>query len=205
MYLTKLVLDVRNRFALQCIYDYQKMHRSVMRLFKCSRSDAGVLYRFNPERFSLYILSKVEPDCSNVPLGMTFAGMCSLDGMRNSISDSAVFSFDLLASPCRQIVLPGKKNSCRKFLYSDEDRLKWLKHKANQNGFCVLRVNMNSQKPVFVRHGDTEDGAFYCASFRFTGVLKVVDSDKFYHAFCAGIGPGKAYGQGMLLLRRISS
>lgn len=202
MYLSKLVLDSRDVYAKQCMRDCQKMHRSVMSIFHCKRKEGGVLYRFNPDQFSVYVLSRIAPDPSNIAKGMKFCGSCSLDKAELQMGQASRFSFDLIASPCKKVTMENQKNSKRKFLETAEERFAWLQRKGDQNGFHIIDVGEEILPAISGKHDERDGGTFYCASVRFYGVLEVTDKEKFYHAYCNGIGSGKAYGQGMLLLRR---
>lgn len=205
MYLTKLILDPRDANAKRCMRDCQRMHCSVMSLFHCKRNHGNILYRFNQNQFAIYILSKVEPNFDNIANGMKLAGTCNIDKMETRLQESTKFSFDLVACPCKKVPVENQKNSQRKFLQTAEERLAWLKRKAEQNGFCILHASEELLPSIWGCHASDNGGAFYCKSVRFFGVLQVTNPAKFYHAYCNGIGSGKSYGQGMLLLRRIMS
>ncbi len=203
MYLSKLILDPRDVYAKQCMRDCQKMHRSVMRMFHCTRKEGGVLYRFNPDQFSVYILSQIEPDSSNTAKGMKFCGFCSLNKVEQQMEPASRFVFDLIACPSKKVPVENQKNSKRKFLDTVEERFSWLQRKGVQNGFHVINVGEEILPAISGKHDEQDGGVFYSASVRFYGILEVTDKEKFYHAYYNGIGSGKAYGQGMLLIRRL--
>lgn len=211
MYLTKLTLDPRNVNAKKCMRDCQEMHRSVMRLFHCTRNHGNILYRFNANQFSIYILSRIVPDVGNIDDGMTLAGTRNIDTMESMLQGTSKFAFDLVACPCKKVPKQsdpthGKaSNSQRKFLQTACERKEWLERKAEQNGFSILNVSEELLLSMHGKHEENNGGSFAFKSVRFFGVLQVTDPEKFYHAYCNGIGSGKSYGQGMLLLRRIAS
>ena len=187
MYLSKLILDPRDVYAKQCMRDCQKMHRSVMRMFHCTRKEGGVLYRFNPDQFK----------------GMKFCGFCSLNKVEQQMEPASRFVFDLIACPSKKVPVENQKNSKRKFLDTVEERFSWLQRKGVQNGFHVINVGEEILPAISGKHDEQDGGVFYSASVRFYGILEVTDKEKFYHAYYNGIGSGKAYGQGMLLIRRL--
>ena len=201
MYLTKLILDPRNTNAKQCMRDCQKMHCSVMSLFHCTRNHGNILYRFNQNQLSIYILSRIVPDISHIADGMKLAGTRNIDAMEKMMHEVSKFAFDLVAAPCKKVPKEDHKNSQRKFLKTTEERLSWLERKAKQNGFCILQASEEVLSSMHGKHEDNNGGAFYCNSVRFWGVLQVIDPEKFYRAYCNGIGSGKSYGQGMLLIK----
>ena len=209
MYLTKLTLDPRNANAKKCMRDCQEMHRSVMRLFHCTRNHGNILYRFNANQFSIYILSRIVPDVGNIADGMTLAGTRNIDTMETMLQGTSKFAFDLVACPCKKVPKQSDSthwkasNSQRKFLQTACERKEWLERKAKQNGFSICHVSEELLLSMHGKHEEHNGGSFAFKSVRFFGVLEVTDPEKFYHAYCNGIGSGKSYGQGMLLLRRI--
>ena len=46
MILSKFRVDIRSPPGRSCIRDCQNMHRSIMRLFHCTRKDGNIQYRF---------------------------------------------------------------------------------------------------------------------------------------------------------------
>jgi CRISPR system Cascade subunit CasE len=161
------------------------MHRSLTRFFEASRLEAGLLYRLNsngPEN-TVYMLSKISPivnerSLGDMPKGMKLEFYKEISSYIESFNIGRVFSFDLLALPTKKVAEEGRKNSKRKFLTTREEREDWLNRKAEAGGFETL----------------------YSDPVRFTGRLVVTNSDKFKETYCKGIGAGKAYGAGMLLL-----
>ncbi len=79
----------------------------------------------------------------------------------------------------------------------------WLMRKAEVAGFSVDRSNFEVGAPIrqpFRKQGRT--GVHTRVDFQ--GVLTVQDRDAFKRAFRQGIGPGKAFGFGMLTLRPVA-
>ena len=204
MILSKFQLDIRNFQGRKCIIDCQDMHRSIMRLFHCNRQEGNVLYRFNPKKMMVYIQSEKDPDLNDIPAGMNFKGKINMKGFEETISNGQNFYFDVLVSPTKKVMAEGAKNSRRKYLCSIEERLNWLNRKASQAGFAIKKVYENNSMIVTGTHKEDKGGRFHCKAVSYQGVLTVLDSEKFYNAWKKGIGSGKAYGQGMLLLSKIS-
>lgn len=78
----------------------------------------------------------------------------------------------------------------------------WLHRKAEQNGFVLLQAEEMEQSRSQGVHGKEKGGLMVWDAYRYQGVLQVADAALFRRAIAAGIGPGKAYGLGMLLLQR---
>ena len=90
----------------------------------------------------------------------------------------------------------GEGNSKRFFLETPEERLAWLRRKGEQGGFDVLYADeMGGRIDIRGRRGDAE---VKNSAVLFSGMLKIVDGDAFWQSYARGVGPGKAYGLGML-------
>jgi CRISPR system Cascade subunit CasE len=84
-----------------------------------------------------------------------------------------------------------------------EKGMAWLEKKALQHGFAVknwdvaigndgeYKVNANEKQPFIIRTLD------------FEGRLEVTDAEKFKAALLCGIGSAKAFGCGLLMIRRV--
>lgn len=110
----------------------------------------------------------------------------------------------------------GPRRACR----TDEQRLEWLKNKSRGCGFLVETVGLSlfewrSTKPLEASGGvpvETPEQARKRAfgpepyhrlgAVRFDGTLVVTHPDRLHEAVRWGIGPGKAFGMGMLSLAR---
>lgn len=108
----------------------------------------------------------------------------------------------------------GPRQACR----DDEQRLDWLRRKANACGFAIETVGLSlvewrNTKPLQAKggapietHEEARRRAFGPGSpqrlggVRFDGVLLVTDLDRFTKAVAAGIGSFKAFGFGLLSL-----
>jgi len=94
-----------------------------------------------------------------------------------------------------------KKNGRRTGIYDQEGLLGWLQRKAAHSGFEVLECCPGP--PIhgyFVKDG--RRGKHIGVDFK--GVLRVTDRGAFERAFRAGVGPAKAFGFGLLMLRPVA-
>ena len=96
-------------------------------------------------------------------------------------------------------------------LRGEQEWLAWLERKAGQSGFRLKAVRAAAHVPDVpsgrdlraTGRKDQPDGSssrltFYGVAFE--GRLEVVDAAQFHACLRAGIGPGKAYGYGLLSL-----
>ena len=200
MILSKFSFDIRNRYGRSCISDYQNMHRSIMRLFHCSRKEGSVLYRFHPKTLAVYILSENAPDISNIPSGMVFVGQKDMSAWEAKFTEGSCFRFDILVAPFKKVAEEGARNSRRRFLRTYQERLEWMSRKAEQSGFELVEIQENQSQTIHGSHSEEKGGNFYCNVVSYQGILRVSDKERFSMAWKQGIGAGKAYGQGMLML-----
>ncbi len=205
MYLSCFTLDIADPSVRQCLRDAHDMHRCVMSGFldiqqPDARSAAQVLYRLEGEApVKLYVLSSPRPDWSGLKPGFRSMPQSPkpLD-MTAALSDGRRLGFDLVAIPAKKVGDEGK-NSRRVFLRDAGDRLEWLTRKAEQSGFHLLWCREDGQRRATVSARAGAGPAVH-TGVRFRGELTVTDGARFREAFQAGIGAGKAYGMGMLML-----
>ncbi|MCI0508195.1 MAG: type I-E CRISPR-associated protein Cas6/Cse3/CasE [Gammaproteobacteria bacterium] len=80
----------------------------------------------------------------------------------------------------------------------------WLQTRAEKNGFKInesmIQINGYQQHQGFKRGGKF---AIRYSTLDFSGILEVSDPSKFVNALYNGIGPAKAFGCGLLLVRRL--
>lgn len=94
---------------------------------------------------------------------------------------------------------PGKKNDkCRVPLIKEEEQKAWMARKIK--GIVVLEnVSVIFHPPVFFQKGYR---AGKLSIVTFEGILRVVNPEKLVALLRNGIGPAKAFGCGLMLVRR---
>ena len=202
MYLTKLELELSNPGVRAALRDGQRMHRLVCGLFNASREEADVLYRGRARGafVDLYLYSAIPVDPARVLPGMHLVAQRDLSSWLDAMTKDAVFRFQLETAPFKKTAADGVKNSRRRALRTEEEREAWLRRKAEQNGFEILLVNETAGEKHIARHPAEAGGSLTVDSYYYAGTLRITDPDLFRLAMRQGIGPGKAYGLGMLLL-----
>ena len=97
--------------------------------------------------------------------------------------------------------LPSKRIG----IYKEHEQVEWLKRKGEQSGFEIL--NLQFDKGEKEKVSKKSDGKVVhtldLLQVHFTGILRVNNVDDFKRAYSNGIGSGKAFGCGMLLLARV--
>ena len=202
MYLTKLELMLSNPAVRTALQDGQKMHRLVTGFFGTDRKSADILYRYRIKGMlvELYLYSERPVDLERLLPGIRLVGQRDVSDWLASMESGRVFGFQLMTMPFKKVAADGTKNSRRRALRTQEERLAWLEHKAQQGGFRILSVQEIPGEKLTVAHGEDRGGRMVMDAWRYEGRLLIMDSEAFRQALRAGIGPGKAYGLGMLLL-----
>lgn len=199
MYLTKIKLDQRKRTIQSILSDCQKLHQAVSKIFGSARKEGNILYRVQTGRGqnAIYLYSDMRPGQQEVS-GMEVCGTQDLTGWIQRLKSGQVWSFDILCIPVKKVKTENTKHSQRRLLKTPEERTAWMHRKADQFGFEILSL----QECESVRQvGYKKQSTLYLDGYHYQGVLRIIDTRKFISALCHGIGAGKAYGFGMLLLR----
>jgi len=187
-----------------------------------ARANLGVLHRIEAsgrsDQVRLYVQSGVEPEWAHLhpgylaasgsmdnpackPIGENYGRL--VEGMR--------LRFRLRANPTKKVDTKtgpdgARRNGRRVELRREEDQMDWLARKATSCGFRLLDVAAASDAPDvrltpegLVRARKREsDHMLTFASVVFEGRLVVTDAQVFAEALKSGIGPGKAFGFGLL-------
>ena len=206
MYLSKIILDLRHPSVRQALRDVNDMHRNIMAGFpvrngnQAARSEMRVLYRLFSGREQMYLL--VSSDAKPDPAALAARGFYTDDvlirdvtPLREVFQAGRCLRFELFASPCCKVSGEGR-NSRRVFLENREARAEWLTRKGENGGFRVLGLEELGGRVDIV--GRRDSMTVRNSAVLFGGVLCVTDADAFWRSFSEGIGPGKAYGMGML-------
>ncbi len=198
MYLTKIGMDLRHPSARQGLKDRQDLHRNLAQAFS-----GKFLYRVltRSDTSSLLVLSEELPDAGALSArGYQLQETQNVSALKEKYADGAVLHFDLLAAPSKKAKEDGRDNSRRVFLSTPELRADWLKRQGDKYGFEVLEVHEPSAEEKL--SVGRNSGVFALTAVELEGVLRIRDAARFWTAWEKGIGPEKAYGLGLMLLRR---
>lgn len=204
MYLSKIELSTMQPGVRAALQDAQKMHRLVSGLYGVRRADAAVLYRVRTRgsAVSLYLYANCPIDPEKLLSGMVLAGERDVTDWLSELAAEQVWNFDFLTMPSKKVAEPSGQNSRRRVLRTQKERIAWLSRKAEQNGFTVLEAQETPYEKLCAVHAAEQGGTLYMDAYRYSGMLLIRDAEMFRRAVKQGIGPGKAYGMGMLLLKR---
>ena len=204
VYLTKLVIPLENRTAAEALGDCQKMHRLICSFFGTGRQEENLLYRIRVLRGSIQVYLCSEHPVEALPDTVRLAGQRDMTKWLNSFAANACFGFDILTCPCRKVHQAERdRNSQRRILREPGERMDWLNRKAEQNGFQIMDVRELEQSHSYGRRSSEKGGALHLDAYHYQGTLRITDPELFRKAVREGIGPEKAYGLGMLMLKKI--
>lgn len=200
MYLIKAELDRREARGL--LDDCQQMHRFITGFFGTDRQSGQILYRTNLVQNKLCVYLYSQTPAEHIPNNCELQQrdiISWLDGMEAG----QFWSFDLIAAPAKKVGAEGKKNSQRRILRLPRERQEWLERKAEQNGFAILQAQELEQLHICGRHKADKGGVMYHDAYHYQGILQITDGEAFRKAMQTGIGSGKAYGFGMMMVKRL--
>ena len=229
MYLSRLVINPRNPKARRDLGDVYQMHRTIMSAFpqvkeeEGARAELAVLHRLDMDQRSgttvLLVQSEEEPNWNCLPEGYLFhLGGEGDNPATKPVSDALaalregqVLRFRLRANPAKKIDTKSgpdgqRRNGRRVDLRIETQQIEWLSRRAGRSGFRFVFVGPDNNVPAIrvgaseKLHGRQEAGRVTLAGVLFEGLLEVTNPDKLRLAIREGIGPGKAFGCGLLSL-----
>jgi len=211
MYLSRIALDVGHPSVRQALNNCHDMHRNLMCAFPMpdnldqARKDMGLLYKLviRREEIHLLVMSTERPDEAILNRNggrLEDNSPKDISALRGKFRSGMELRFELLAAPCKKVGGDGK-NSRRVFLKTEEERRDWLERQGLKYGFEICSVQEDAQREAVA--GNKRDMAIHYDAVRFSGTLRVTDPERFWQGYSQGIGPGKAYGLGMLTVARV--
>ncbi len=210
MFLSQIELELRHPSVQQALRDCNDMHRNLMYGFPehqvddAARNRGSVLYRIQEQRgkITLLLTSGIAPDREALAARgfvMMPDSPKDISSLEHVLTKDKVLRFELVASPCKKMA-NDQKNSRRVFLRTEQERAQWLVRKATHGGFEIMTCSEYSYTmPI---EGNKGNMRIHFDAVRFVGVLRIVDPLLFWQTYCSGIGPGKAYGLGLLTVAR---
>ncbi|MDO5566401.1 MAG: type I-E CRISPR-associated protein Cas6/Cse3/CasE [Planctomycetia bacterium] len=197
IYLTRISTDTV-QIARCHLGDNYSWHRELWKAFPGREEEKrDFLFRLDRrERFlTVWILSATQP----TPLAW---GCWDTKVVTDSFLKHKRYQFLLRANPTVMRVVrledgTRRKNGRRTTIYNAEELRQWLDEKAGLSGFTVDQVAFDPPVKEYFLKGKTKG---VHARVDFSGILSVIDFEKFASAWQNGIGPARAFGFGLLLL-----
>ncbi|WP_026407695.1 type I-E CRISPR-associated protein Cas6/Cse3/CasE [Actinomyces gerencseriae] len=225
MFLTKIDLAPERRLARKYLGSPQAMHAVVMGATGGNIGDGPgrVLWRVDRgTTTALYILSPLEPDCSQLVAEVGAAGTqartLDYSPFLASLDAGQLWAFRLAANPSYSASRgPGVRGQRYGHVTVEQQR-QWLVERAPRHGFELMPVDhvddegsdgavmvVHRERPVFNRRRSEGEGRDRVTINRtvYEGVLRITDPESLRRALIAGIGRSKAYGCGLMTLARV--
>jgi CRISPR system Cascade subunit CasE len=205
MYLSKLILNDRDRQVSRHISNVHDLHRGIMQAFpdeqrEKARADWNVLFRLEPDSNILLVQSSLEPDWSKLPENyLSRKDWKPFDLDVNQFPVDRLLQFRLKANPSKRDKATGKTVG----LYYQPDQVNWLHRQSERNGFKVESIDTIPTPNLWGKKKESKD-SIKVHTVLFQGILKVQDPSLLVSAIQQGIGKGKSYGCGLLSLSRIN-
>ena len=223
MFLSQLTLNPRSRQVVSECADSYQMHRTLCRAFG-SKADLGVarmLYRVDTTQngaVTVLVQSQLEPDWSYLDERGYLLRNAQCKPFAPCFETGQVLTFRLRANPVKADAsqrVGERARGKRVGIYKESERRDWMLRQAARCGFTIPAIGETGEgepvhdlrltdEKVFRASPEGPDKRVQAAlsAALFEGRLTVGDVDAFTNSLQNGIGPAKAFGFGLLSLRR---
>jgi len=194
MYISKLLLNNKNITIRKELSDMYNFHRFISHGFDGNYEQSNFLYNIGqPKNIGVEILlySNINPNWGYINSEYLLAPpLCKyIDPYFNK---NGFYNFQLRSNPTFK-----NENNKRVGIYDIEEQEKFLLNKGRKHGFSIVNLNII---PEGILKSSVKNISMY--SVLYNGILKVEDPVLFKEAFLNGIGRGKKFGFGMLLVSK---
>ena len=202
MHLTRLLLDPRSAQARRDLADPYDMHRSLTRAFVSDASQTPPRFLWRLEAGSVWsdpVVLVQSVHAADWTLLRMLPGYLKRDveakavDLKQLLHDGMRYRFRLYANPT--VTREGKRYG----LVSEDAQFRWLGRQGERSGFTVEAALVTSNDLLTSRQGGA---SITLQRACFEGIFKAKDSAALAGALQAGIGPGKAFGCGLLSVVR---
>lgn len=200
MYLSRVFLQP------QFLDNAYEWHRALWQLFPGIEHGNSAPFLFHMETINLSSGAKVLMQSNKEPLeDAANARILAKKPLSFSLHVNQTLRFKLQANPTKLIVdrvnRPGKRNrgKCRVPLIHEDEQIYWLQRKL-EPAARVLEVVARKQQPIYFRRG-RQVGKINPVSYE--GIFQIQQPAEMLDLMRKGIGPAKAFGCGLLLVKRM--
>jgi CRISPR system Cascade subunit CasE len=178
--------------------------------------DSGFLFRIDPGpagRAVILVQSAVKPDWDYAfqNAGFLLAAPAEVKVYEPGFAAGQRLRFRLAANPTRKLSQHSRERDGKpvaekwvgKRVPVPADQLlpwlaEWRVRPDEPPGFCIDKDSTTVHAGYIYVNKGREEGGQRLRSVRYDGILEVTDADKFRNTLLRGIGPGKAFGFGLL-------
>ncbi len=217
MYLSKIVLNTRNRGVMSDISNMYSMHQTLISMLPGydNSPNSKYLYRLEQDerRNTAIILmqSEIEP-CFDKHLETGYLQIAQSKEYSPIFNNGDQMRFLLYANAVRKRTYdPEKDTNWNKKsaeivlvpMYKEDEMADWMRDRAERNGFELCgQPNMAKSYRRFSKKGESAHSS-NLFGVQYEGILRVTNSEQFAEAVRSGIGKGKAFGFGLLSVAKM--
>ncbi len=206
VWLSRLNLNARYADAAGAMRDAQALHALTMRCLPpgVGRADANLLHHADLAAAVLFVQTTIEPTW---PLTRAFqAETKEVTDFLDNLTSGERLRFTVRAVPMRRCSARLRDGTAMKTpgehpLRADCERIAWFERQLGAAGRLV-GAPFVTEEPR--RIGTRRGKRFILRPVRFDGLLDVDDAKELRELVARGIGRAKSYGNGILLLARMS-
>lgn len=222
---SSILINPQKREGRKLLGNRQLMHKAVLQAFppgSLEETGERVLWRIDHDglKYTLYLVSPIEPDLTHISekagwISQTWNSI-RYDSFLDRIMTGQEWRFRLQANPVKRESTPVGRRGKTLPHVTPEQQITWLTQRSETLGFALkenaesitgLAVDVSNREDLrFSRKDPNQGGKNAQVTLRktqFDGVLKVTDAEALRSALTQGIGRGKAYGCGLMTLRRV--
>lgn len=207
MHLTRLRVDTRSSSVRRDLADPYDMHRTLVRAFVEEESQKPLRFLWRVDALAgsadpvLLVQSSREANWSALAalpnyLKQGYGVESKFVPPEQLVQAGARYRFRLLANPT------VTRNGKRYGVAGEEAQLQWLSRQGVRCGFSVETGWVAASDVLHSRKGDLRISLQRAC---FEGILEALDVQSLRNALLSGIGPGKAFGCGLLSLARLGN
>lgn len=217
---SRILLNPSSRNGRKLLINPQAMHAAISASFPpdLDTSAGRILWRLDSSghEHALYVVAPEMPEFRHL---VEQAGWATRPPQRadyapllDSLRIGQEWRFRLRANPVKSVKGSEARGTIRP-LAGQAGQLEWFMRQATQHGFYIPRQEAKEEASALVTITERNDLGFERRSegrrdrvsiraVQYDGVLRITDREAIRRALVWGIGRGKAYGCGLMTLRR---
>ncbi|MFH1737512.1 MAG: type I-E CRISPR-associated protein Cas6/Cse3/CasE [bacterium] len=174
--------------------------------------DTGFLFRVDPlsgGRVMLLVQSAIWPKWDYAFQNVPFLSACEVKPFDAAFENGQRLRFRLVANPTRKICTKtgadGRRRHGKRVPVPTDQLFDWLARKAKESGFSINTGSTTIQPGYVYANRKPDSKGQRLRSVLYEGILTVAIADKFNSTLIQGVGPGKAFGFGLLSVAPVHS
>lgn len=206
MYFSRVYLDVKKKATMLAMHSPAELHRSVASCFPDMGNNQRPRHLWALDKYHgqqiLLILSEEQPDFRDFVRDYGMVGKDAetkeYDSVKDKLSVGMKLRFRAKVNPVRYLCHNGKWHRCAHV--TPEYQLAWFAEQGAKHGFSVVSAGVNERRMERFQKNRNAKSVITLSTCVIDGVLQVTDVTAFWNLLCFGLGQGKAYGCGLVLI-----